>query len=246
MNIDIRSTEASTFLTLASPSGVRLVLSSFGAGIRDVTFEGRPMALTPREEREFLADSSEFYGKTIGPVAGRLDGGKFPPLPAFRFPVNEKNGVTLHSESWDYAFAPFAYKIEEEKESVVVRFSRRFEPREGYPVGVFVEIAYRVYEREPRFDLLCFARPDAPAPLHLTNHVYWALDGETMGEANLILRAAETLDYDERLLPLRRIPVPPSLDFRAGKRVEEGARAFDGTALGGIDHAFFCPSASWG
>ena len=240
----IQKTECAgeTFLSLASPSGLTLVLTPFGAGIREVLYRGVPMTLSPATDADYLHDHVFFYGKTIGPIAGRIDRGRFPGLESeFALPVNPKTGVTLHSESLDYAFRRFDFKIEEKEDGARVVFSSVIPACLEYPATLEVEVSYFLSETEPAFTLSYFARPNRVAPIHLTNHVYWNLGGkDDAKEATLQILADRVVSYDDRLLPKEKVSVEGSpLDLRAGKKAEDVAACFDATPLGGIDHGFY-------
>lgn len=230
----------STFLSLENNKGFKLVLSSLGAGIREVVYLGKKMTLSPDCDSVYQRDKSGFYGKTIGPVAGRLARGHFSPLPLFQLPENELSEVCLHSETLNYAFLNFDYLLEVQAGQMDVVFTRHVASSPGYPAEVDVEVRYRLFEDETRFELSLKATPSCRAPLHLTNHVYWALGEQSMKDAKVTILAEETVSYNDRLLPKKRIKAKGSLDYRKGKPLHEGADAFLGTALNGIDHAFYC------
>lgn len=242
MKITKSESAGETFLTLASPSGLTLVLTPFGAGIRDVYFKGAPMTLSPLKDEDYLRDRVFFYGKTIGPIAGRIDQGKFPGLEKeFALPVNPETGVTLHSESLDYAFVRFDVSIKEGHGGTIVLFTATIPSCPEYPSTTEVEVSYYISETEPIFALSYTATPSRLAPLHLTNHVYWNLGGrDDAKDARLEILADRVVAYDERLLPKEKVSVGNSpLDLRQGKKVEDVASFFDATPLGGIDHGFY-------
>lgn len=241
MDLSFRRYEDHAFIVVKNKVGLTLELSSFGAGIREVLLHDVPLTLSPKTDRDYLFDRVFFFGKLIGPVAGRLDQGKFPGFDAFSFPLTG-NGVSLHSGDLNYAFDEFEYRIENEKDGVRVVFFATLPPKPGYPASVHIEVQYFVFENKNAFLMTLQGIPSIPAPLHLTNHVYWGLgERESCRDDLLKLDADQVVSYDERLLPLVKVPTSGALDFHVAKPIGPAAEEIEAEslALGGIDHGFY-------
>ena len=240
MEISTRTIQGHDFILLKNKAGISLELSSFGAGIREVLFHDVPMTLSPKSDEAYLRDDVFFFGKLIGPVAGRLDEGRFPGKDEFRFPVGE-NGITLHSETLDYAFDEFPYFVEETKDGARVVFRATIPPKKGYPASVEVRVEYFLFEDKASFTMEIYGAPSKEAPIHLTNHVYWNLAEDSLEDDLLWLDASEVVSYSPRLLPLKRVLVSGPLDFCSPKKIGPAAEIIEkeSPSLGGIDHGFY-------
>ena len=58
-------------INVDNEKGLKATLVSFGAGVYELSFNDHPVILTLKEIDDYLY-SSQYYGKTLGTVAGRL------------------------------------------------------------------------------------------------------------------------------------------------------------------------------
>ena len=231
-----RQSDGFDLLTLTSRKGSCLRLSQLGAGMFSFLIEGREMLARPARYEDY-AQSRSYYGKFVGPVAGRVKGGILEGEGrTFRLPTNER-GNSLHSGSLCYAFAPFSYAVEEKADSAVVKFSSAFPACEDFPARVEASIEYRLFEDEDRIEIEMALIPDSPCPLNPTLHAYYCLGQDSVYPMKLTLGPRKVGVYDEDLLPLG-FGENRALDFSLGKAVGEEAFSPDTLPVGGIDHAF--------
>ena len=62
-------------IKLQSKTGLKVTLSSLGAGIFSIYYDKDIMTVTPKKEKDYLLEKI-YHGKTIGPVANRIEKGK--------------------------------------------------------------------------------------------------------------------------------------------------------------------------
>lgn len=237
MKVEIqKQSDGLDLISLTSKKGSCLRLSQYGAGMFSFLIEGKEMLARPARYEDYT-QSKSYYGKFVGPVAGRVkegilqENGK-----TFRLPINE-HGNSLHSGSLCYAFAPFAYAMEEKEESAVVRFSSTFPACEAFPATVEALIEYELFKEEDRIEIKMSLTPDSPCPLNPTLHTYYCLGETSVYPMKLTLKKGQVGLYDEVLLPLG-FGENEALDFSKGKAVGEDAFSPDTLPVGGIDHAF--------
>ncbi len=232
-------------ITIANRCGVRVTFSTLGAGLFSLSYEGKSMLSHPASYDDY-AYSKSYYGKTVGPIAGRVPQGKYEAGgKAYQLPLNE-NGNCLHSASLCYAFCHFDYEIEEKEECIDARFFASFPSSEGaFPADVDVEVTYSLSLDEPLLTLKMKATPDEDCPLNITNHSYFNLGGEKNLYGDLLsLKQTEVARYSSSSLLLDRF-APPSeeLDFSSPKAIGEGVDSPALLPVTGYDHCFLLSSS---
>ncbi len=228
------------FLELSNEAGLVLTLSSVGAGIASIIYDGKSMTHAPLHKEEYISDAGNFYGKTIGPVAGRVEKGIYEiDGKQYRFPV-AKNGNTLHSDSLNYAHRLFKISsLEENIEETVVTFIYRQEADEAFPGNVDVEVAYSLKEKQASFDMVIKATPDHKVPLNLTNHVYFNLGGdEDILDYEMEIPASKIAHYDDKLIVDGLVEVDEHNSFKKKHKIGDHIAFYADGALGGYDHGF--------
>ncbi len=209
-------------------------LCSFGASIRHIAWRGVIMTYACVDDQEFFY-SDPFFGKTIGPVCGRLKKGK---LGSFTYPKSEGENA-LHSGSLNFGVADFAF----EKKGHEVTFRRAFFEEDGYPCDIDVEVTYRL--EGDKLILIQRAVPSKDIPLNVTNHAYFTL-GEDACDLTLTMDAPSHAIYDDELIPEKLVKSEGYFDFSKGKKVGEGIETFKAAPRcgDGYDHLFLLPKKS--
>ena len=225
--------------------GMVMSLSSFGAGLFSLDYEGKSMLGQPASYEDY-AYSTGYYGKTVGPIAGRIKEGKYEMGgKTYQLPINE-NGNCLHSASLCYAFAHFDYETQESEESIEVRFFASFPSSPCFPASSKVEVIYSLARKEASLKITMKVTPDAPIPLNVTNHAYFNLGGEKNVHADtLTLKQREVARYSSSALLLDRFDKPSKeLDFSSPKRIGEDVDSPSLLPVTGYDHCFLLSSSS--
>ncbi len=219
---------------------MEVTLSSLGAGVFALDYGGKSMLSHPLSYDDY-AYSTSYYGKTVGPVAGRIPEGKYEiGAQKYQMPLNE-NGNCLHSASLSYAFFNFPYEIEEKEETLDVRFKASFPSCEGaFPAKVKLEVVYSLSRHESLLSLAIKATPDEDCPLNITNHAYFNLGGEkNLYHDVLTLKQAEVARYSSSALLLDHFEkASEDLDFSSSKPIGKGIDSSSLLPVTGYDHCF--------
>ncbi len=226
-------------IEVVSRKGSVLTLSQFGAGMYSFLIEGKQMLAAPKDYLTY-AHSKSYYGKFVGPIAGRIENGNIVVgEKACRLPINEGSN-SLHSGSLCYAFSPFEYEIKETDVSTTVIFAKKFSSCFGqYNANVDASISYTLDQENDTISIVMSAIPDIAAPINLTNHAYFCLGQESIYPCLLKLRQKEVAVYHEGMLLARFEKPLEELDFSKGKTVGKDILAPSlVSSVGGLDHAF--------
>lgn len=239
MSVSIqRQSDDFDLITLTSSKGSSLTLSQFGAGMYSFLIGGVQMLSSPASYDDY-ANSKSYYGKFIGPIAGRIKGGKANVGgKEWALPINESPN-SLHSASLCYAFHSFEYETKEDEKSLSVTFKAHFPASKGqYNASVDACIAYTLSQDEDKISIVMSCTPDEDAPINLTNHAYFCLGQDSVYSCLLRIRQKAVARYSEGML-LKEFAVPPkALDFSKGKTVGEDIDSPELRDAGGLDHAF--------
>ena len=75
MKIEYNSHYGSDFIKVKNEVGLEVILSSVRAGIYQITYDGIKTLSTPENLKIYVNPNPAYYGKTIGPIAGRVKDG---------------------------------------------------------------------------------------------------------------------------------------------------------------------------
>ncbi len=223
MKINCQKHFGSDFITFDNENGFVVTLSSIGAGIVDIEYLNNKVVSRPKDYEIYLGDNGGYYGKTIGPIAGRVKkgiiivGGK-----ENKLDLNE-GGNSLHSGSICFAFAPFLYQIKEEKECFIIVFSYLFKgKKDKFEADIDTKITYKISKDKPVLEYEYELVPSLDCPLNITNHSYFNLNGKGNILSHLLkLNSSRVVIYDEELIPKQIKEVDKVFDFRSKKKVGE-------------------------
>ena len=234
--------EGVNFLTLDNGKGLRLVVCDQGASIYAVYFNDRIMVATPFSRTTFLEDRTKYWGQTVGPLCLRYKKGRYKVGSFVYHMTPNERGNTLHSSSLNWGKMHFDAKVELGNEYSDAIFSLKTEVHPYQGVSCEIEVVYRVYEKENKFEILYHVTPNHPAFLNPTNHTYWSLGEENILDCKLKLGACHRLRYDKDMLPKKRWKKCKKIfDFSKGKKIGqdiEDPKLQDSTNHG-YDHFFF-------
>jgi aldose 1-epimerase len=197
------------------------------------------------------ADSIENYKGTpaaalIGRVANRIAAGKFTlDGQTYTLATNSTaGGVPVHIHGGRVGFDKVIWRAEpttrEGQPALALHYTAK-DGEEGYPGNLEVTVTYSLTaDRGLRLDYT--ATTDKPTILNLTNHAYFNLKGEGVGNVldhELTINARRYTPAPATLIPTGEIaPVAGTpLDFTTPHRIGERIEAFMST-LRGYDHNF--------
>ncbi len=227
-------------IKVTNDCSLSMTLSSFGAGLFAIDYGGKSMLSHPSSYDDY-ACSTGYYGKTVGPVAGRIPQGKYKIGDReYRMPINE-NGNCLHSATLCYAFAHFDCEILEKEGAIEVIFKADFPSSEGaFPANTKAEVIYSLSRKEPSLAITMKATPDEDSPFNITNHAYFNLGGEkNLYEDLLTLKQGEVARYSSSALLLDHFEkAGEELDFSSPKPIGKGVDSPSLLPVTGYDHCF--------
>ncbi len=220
------------YFTLTNSSGASVTLSNLGAGIISVIVPDKDgnmadVALGYAQPEDYFCDGP-CMGKVPGRYANRIALGKFS-LGGKEYSLSVNNGPNhLHGGKGEECWANrIWFGVQSGNE---VSFALESPDGDaGYPGNVMAEVIYR-WDDECRLTITFRAKSDADTVINLTNHAYFNLKGEGMGDIKdhtLKLEASTYLPTDQTLIPegtLASVEGTP-MDFRAPVRI--GERLFE-------------------
>jgi aldose 1-epimerase len=196
-------------------------------------------------------EAAEGYpGAVVGRVANRLAGGRFT-LDGQTFEVPANDGANaLHGGLEGFDQRVWTATEVEVDGAPGLRLSLRSPDGDmGFPGALEASVTYSLREQDGRVVLRLdySATTDAPTPVNLTNHAYFALDGAGSVEDHVVrLRASRYLPVDAALVPTGELaPVAGTpFDFSTPTRVGDRLRDADPQLLtaGGYDHCLVLDS----
>jgi len=195
--------------------GLKVQLCSFGAGVYSLKFDNKRMILEPKTLDDYKF-SSQFFGKTIGVVAGRFK--KDGLLLGQEYHLNHEPGdnFCLHGGNLkSISFKNWKYKIKDSNKKVDVIFNLKTKAGEnGFPGGASIFAIYTFLKDKNAFKITYKATTPGDATfINLTNHMYFNLDDADVSEHKLKLNASTMGISDEDLYFYSSKPVTEVLDF---------------------------------
>ena len=233
--------------SLVNADGSEVILSNLGAGIVSIVVPDRngkmaDVVLGYRNPEDYYADGP-CMGKVPGRYANRIAAGRFS-LGGKTYELAINNGPNhLHGGPLDQCFANRIWDAEEIPDGV--KFSLVSPVGDaGYPGSLHVEASY-TWSDDHQLTLGLSAYTDSETIVNLTNHAYFNLKGEEVGDVTdhiLQLYASRYLPTDPTLIPVGD-PAPVAgtpMDFTKPKAIGKDLKA-DFPALNygkGYDNCF--------
>lgn len=213
--------DRTTSLIILKNDDVTVELVSYGAHLYRVLtkdkagkLENIVLNVTPISE---LRDDLQYFGATVGPVAGRIKQAKIGKL---ALEAND-NGHSLHSGSQGWSFQEWDFDWHEEKNIITATFSY-LDDKSGFPGPIKAMVIYRL--EGDRLSITFTGTSPIESYFNPTNHSYFNLSGELksdIGEQKLTLSASHILATDDALIPTGDfLPVVDTpYDFTRPKRL---------------------------
>lgn len=226
---------------LTNNKGLALVVSSFGAGVRSLSLNGKKLILELNREQDYQ-DSPMYFGKTLGRVCGRtnktlnIDGSTFDVLA-------DENDIALHGgESLSFSYKDFQPSLNATRNNKSVTFSYLSKDLEnGYPGNLKVDVTYTLNNNENIFTISFKAKTDKPTFVNLTNHIYWAINEEGLDSQFLYIDASNISSFEAGTLLIDgQRSVSDEYDFTTLSSLKEKLDRIvsDDDSLKTIDHTY--------
>lgn len=221
------------FITLKNNKNLEVILANIGASVYSVRFNGQEMLLSPKDSLDF-ANSREYYGKTLGRVAGRI----LSKQNSFTLDNTEYN-FTLHGGFDNLSYKIYSYSIKKEVGKQIVSFSYISKHLEcGFPGVLELKVYYILYDDEDKLLVRYEAISDQNTILNLSNHMYFNFGTKNLLDYYLTIPASKILAFDEHQLPFKSEDVPTALDFRNKTKINDKINMIEKLQTKTIDHTF--------
>lgn len=225
----------------------KVTLCSFGASVYSIYYHDHLMNITPKELKEFYL-SNKYFGKTLGPTAGRVANGEFQMDDVvYHLDKNEHGITSLHGGNHSLSFTNFVSEIKlGEKDAAVSFRCLRHDKDGGYPGEVNFEIQYLFETGKDEFTIRFLANTNDKSFVNLANHLYFNLGEEDAGELYLKLRSHYYMAMNDDLIPLEKKRVTKPFNFIFKKQIKKDVSnsALKGPNLNGYDNIFVIDSPS--
>ncbi len=154
-----------------------------GASIYSIKYKKDFITYHPKDKNVFLQDDN-YYGKTLGRVAGRIKDGKLKVGDKdYQLEVNEvkhedktQKNNSLHGGTHGLGTKIFTHSIAESKDWYTVSFNYVSPAGEaGYPEKLESSFVYTIYKEKNVIDLYITATTSGPTPVNLSTHPFFRL-----------------------------------------------------------------------
>lgn len=233
-------------LTILENEILRVELLPYGAAIYRLIYKptNTNVVLTSRDTEVYNKPENNYYGSTVGPVAGRIKNGSFKiGDKEFKVEKNERGINSLHSGSNSFAFKTF--KLEYVNEFTALYTYTTSENEGGFPGISTLRITY-VLESENLKIYYSFESSEDTL-VNITNHTHFNLDGEKdIKNHILIMNAKSYMQVDENMINVSEVLIPEDhyFNFREGKLIGPLLNIPDVSKppTTGIDNLFIVPN----
>ncbi len=222
-----------------------VTLSSFGAAIYSIYYHHELMNITPKDLKDFYL-SNKYFGKTLGPTAGRIAKGEFKMDDTIYHLDKNEHGITsLHGGNHSLSFTNFTSEIKLGENDALISFKcLRHDKDGGYPGEVNYEIQYLFNTNQDEITMRFLASTNDKSFVNLANHLYFNLGESDASELFLKLRSHYYMLMDDDLIPLKKKMVTKPFNFIFKKPIKKDINnsALKGPNLNGYDNIFIIDS----
>jgi aldose 1-epimerase len=233
------------FITIENPY-LKVIVSILGAGIYQIYLKSDheiPVLVTNANPEDYLT-STNYYGKTIGRISGRLFGPSYT-LNHQIYPVecNPHSPFMLHGGKDGLWVQPF--DVETQATDAVVLTCVEA-PSTTFPGALTAQVVYRLIKKTLHIEFIAHSTEDTLC--NLTNHVYFNLNiasGDVL-DHHLSLNSFKynVLDEQYRFIEQADVKHTP-FDFLEPKPLRNGVLALSNTAQKGLDHCYIKADGAW-
>lgn len=222
---------------------LRVSVTNFGARLVSVEFKNASGSWVQlcagfSELEAYERPELQYFGATVGRVAGRLAKGEFAlGSKVLELETNEGSNHlhgglegALHNKEWAVRGS--------QKDAITLELLSPAGAG-GFPGNVQLSVEYRLIGST--LQITQTGVTDEPTPLNLTNHAYWNLSGnsDSASEHELQILSDFVIPFDLELLPTGpAIPIASTeLDFRVSRKVGQLKKLLS-EPLPGYDHTY--------
>jgi galactose mutarotase-like enzyme len=230
------------FIEVNNGLNLKMTFCNFGASVYSIYYDNEPLNLIIKDKEQFLK-SNQFYGKTLGPVAGRmLCDGQINGEEYHLTETNEGTNFSLHGGFMNsLSFKTWKYSVKDNKNEIRVIFSyKEKDGFNGFPGSSSIKVIYSLSKTKNSFKINFVGSAKTPAFLNLSNHIYWNFANSRDLNDYYLKMNANTYGYlRDDLLIIGVDDVPPFLDFQRSKKIKGSADFIKkNLPIGTIDNTF--------
>ena len=212
---------------------------SCGASLYSLYDGDNPLNLV-LEDKDLFLKSTQYFGKTLGLVAGRLKTNFKIGDKEFKLKDSGEN-ICLHGgDIKSLSFKNWKYEVKDRKNKIDVKFT--ISPRkgdEGFDGKVRINVIYSLSKKKNSFKIIFKVNVIEDSLINLSNHIYWNLSKDlTIDDYKLKFDAPKIGELDNRLLIVGTIKTPDYLRFKKKSMLKSHLDAADKTSVGTIDNTF--------
>jgi aldose 1-epimerase len=236
------ATADSRFLSITSNKGLKGTFSTFGAGVRSLTLNGKPLILELADPNEYLL-ANQFFGKTLGRVAGRIPD-KFTIGDHTYSVLGDKDHICLHGGIMEsLSFRNFEGTLITSPEGNSIQFTYLSKDLEcGFPGNLEVKVTYFIPNDRNELTIRFEAKADKSTPVSLSNHIYWNIfNSDNVNNYRYYVNASKYGVFKKGTqLIVKTANVPACLDFRKKPLLKTNLDLIEKEIpeIGTLDHAF--------
>lgn len=189
-------------ITIKNDKNLKIVFSDIGASVYAIYYDENILTCTPTNIEEF-EKSLQFYGKTLGLVAGRINCfQKLNKKDVVLQPVVPNKNFVLHGgDLQSLSFVKFNYHIVENESTIDVIFNYECEKMMNIEGFHHVVVKYSIYKKENCFDIeLSYKNDKSESFCNLSNHIYWNLDNCDVTNSSLLIDSSKIATCDNNLV----------------------------------------------
>lgn len=233
-------TEKVLRVTLSQPNGMTVSCINYGARLVSLLVPDRAgkseNVVLGLADAEAYGNDRASFGATVGPVAGRIAGGRWGAVQLEQ--NNGKHHIHGGNRGWGQQFWDFT--TEETAEAVTVTFALESTPETvGYPGRLQAKISYTL-DAEGCLTITMTGACSEETLFNPTSHIYFNLSGDAkrpITDHSLQLACEEVLELDADKLPTgtKQTVAGTAFDFREatviGDAIRERPQGFDDVFL---------------
>jgi galactose mutarotase-like enzyme len=216
--------------------------TNYGAGLYNLFLKDMRLTLTVENPDEYL-NAAQFFGKTLGPVAGRMYyKGELDGKPYNLIPTPESANFSLHGGNKNsISFKRWNYRVKESalKTSVIFKIKVK-DGTNGFPGDAAISVVYEFSHRDDTMKIIFKGKTSSSTFFNLSNHIYRNFNNDLEVGDYILKMNCPRYDVPETNLLLRsHDKVPFYLDFQRATAIKKNIDYIERKLpIGTIDHTF--------
>ncbi|WP_166980914.1 aldose 1-epimerase family protein [Paramicrobacterium fandaimingii] len=205
-----------SFTVARGPSS--LIVTEVGATLRDLVLDGVRVAETFAED----AAPTSSQGAVLVPWPNRVRDGRWTLETADGQRTVQQLDLTepaRHNAS--HGLLRTQGYVVSDSDAASITLSAAIHPQRGYPFSVATSVRYALSDAGLTVTHTITNHGATAAPVGVGTHGYYRIGDIDTDELTLTSSGAALIEVDERMNPVRTVPVPEHKELRAGRRVAE-------------------------